>query len=88
MDTSNKVCATHWAHPLALGGGSSVLPEPDLNNLFKYAVPVAVKVLRDKYNYAESYAIDTIMTSWRLESDGIPDAYGLQRAIWEVIHRS
>jgi hypothetical protein len=39
LDTSNKPCASHWVHPMALGGGCSELPEINLNNLFKYAVP-------------------------------------------------
>ncbi len=38
----------------------------DLNNLFKHAFGVAVRKLIDEHNYAESYAIETIMKSWML----------------------
>ena len=64
------------------------LPTPDLNNLFKYAFGTAVRKLTDEHNYAETYAIDTIMNSWRLEAgDNIPDANALFQTIWEVIKK-
>ncbi len=54
------------------------LPPIDLNNLFRYAFTAAVRKLTDDHNYAESYAITTIMQSWMLEAgDNIPDALAL-----------
>ena len=44
LDTSGKVCATHWVHSLAVGGGNSSLPPLDLNNIFKFAVPKLVSL--------------------------------------------
>ena len=39
LNTNGEVCGTRYAHPEAVGGGDSSLPDLDLNNLFKYAVP-------------------------------------------------
>ena len=90
LDTSGKVCATHWAHLLAIGGGSALLPDPDLNNLFRLAVPVAIEKIMTEQECSSDAAYAILFQKWlqKLELD-IPNYEGtLFWAIWEVINGS
>ncbi len=91
LDKRGKVCGTHWAHPLAIGGGSGSLPVLDLNNLFKYAVPIAIKKLVELnlryYIWTETKAIYYLFQAWEIEYKSRKRSFeeALFWAIWEVI---
>ena len=79
-DTSGKVCSTHWAHPLAIGGGSGSLPVSDLNNLWKYVVPKLVNVLGNYKAYLTlKRCLNRAITGDKKFEDEI------FWAVWEVI---
>ena len=69
--------------------GHDHLPPIDLNNLFEWAVPKALRLLADKYKDTEDGARHFLFVSWVEGEYGIEAGYddnlALFWAIWEII---
>ena len=83
---------TYWYRPdgsLIGYGYNNWCPEPDLNNLFRYAVPVFIKKIMAEQECSSDVAYAILFKKWlqKLELD-IPNHEGtLFWAIWEVIKK-
>ena len=64
------------------------LPEPDLNNLFKLAVPVVIDKIMAKQECSSDVAYAILFKKWlqELEIDIPHHERSLFKVIWEVIH--
>jgi len=63
------------------------LPPIDPNNLFKYAVPLAIDKIMKQQECDSNLARQILFKHWLQKiEDGLPDEDALFWVIWEVIH--